>query len=112
MEHQSRYDPNASSDGSGQRRAHGRARVAISCELKIGTRAWHRAKLADLTPSGFQVATFDAPARGTPFYIRFAGLQMQHAEVCWGKDGMVGCRFLSELSSYVFEHIVGTVSAN
>lgn len=89
-------------------RNNGRARVDIDCDIRIGNRAWRRAQLADLTPDGFQVTILDMPPRGTPLFIRFAGIQLLQAEVCWAKVDTAGCRFLTPISPYVFDHIVAT----
>lgn len=93
-------------EGDVNRRDNGRAQIDLECEIRIGTRAWRKARLADLTPSGFQVTIFDMPPRGTSVYVRFAGMQMLQAEVCWSKLETAGCRFASPLSSYVFDHII------
>lgn len=85
-----------------------RAQVDIDCQIRIANKAWRRASLADLTPEGFQITIFEMPARGTQVYIRFAGIQMLTAEVCWAKADTAGCRFLTPLSPYVFNHIVAT----
>ena len=94
--------------GGCNRRDSGRVKVAIACEVRVGTRAWRKTTIADLTPAGFQVTILEMPARGTPVYLRFAGIQMQHAEVCWSDLSTAGCRFVSPLSSYVFDHIVSS----
>ena len=90
------------------RRHDGRRHFDIECEIRVGSKAWRKKKLRDLTPEGFQVEFLDMPARGTPVYIRFAGMQMLQAEVCWGKIDTVGCRFITPISPYVFDHIVAT----
>lgn len=102
----------AAPDGGtdGEHRNNGRALVDIDCEIRIGSRAWRRARLADLTPDGFQVAIIDMPARGTPLYIRFAGIQMLQAEVCWARADTAGCRFATPISPYVFEHIIASAA--
>lgn len=89
-------------------RRHQRASVSIPCEVRVGTKAWRKAQIADLTPEGFQVTILDMPPRGTPLFVRFAGIQMLNAEVCWARADTAGCRFLTPLSAYVFDHIVST----
>lgn len=90
------------------RRHDGRRHVDIDCDIRVGTKAWRRKKLRDLTPEGFQVELLDMPARGTPVYIRFAGMEMLQAEICWSNFDTAGCRFLSPISAYVFDHVVAT----
>lgn len=91
-----------------QRCDNGRAQIDLECEIRVGTRAWRKTRLADLTPGGFQVTILDMPPRGTPVYVRFGGIQMLQAEVCWSKLDTAGCRFITPISSYVFEHIIAT----
>ena len=91
-----------------ERRQDGRASVDIDCEIRVGNRAWRKARIKDLTPEGFQVEILDMPPKGTPVAIRFAGMQMLQAETRWGKVDVAGCRFKTPLSPYVFEHVVAT----
>ncbi len=92
------------------RRDSGRVQVDIDCEIRVGTRAWRKTRIADLTPGGFQVTIIDMPARGTSVYVRFAGIQMQQAEVCWADRDTAGCKFVTPLSLYVFDHIVASAT--
>ena len=93
-------------DDVGQRTEGERARVDLECEIRVGKRAWRKARIADLTPGGFQVTILDMPPRGTPVFIRIPGLQMLHAEVCWTKVDTAGCKFGTGLSEYVYSHIL------
>lgn len=94
-----------------ERRKKTRPQVEMGCEIKVGTRAWRQTEIADLTPGGFQVKILEMPPRGTPVSIRFGGLQMLQAEVCWTKLDTAGCQFVSPLSDYVYEHIL-SIAAN
>lgn len=87
-----------------------RTKVNLHCEVRVGSRAWRKAKIADLTVDGFQVEIFDMPPRGAQVYLRFANLQMLQAEVCWSKADTAGCRFLNPLREYVFDHIVANAT--
>ena len=80
----------------------------MDCEIRVGSRAWYKTRIADLTPGGFQVTIIDMPARGTPIYLRFAGMQLLQADVCWSDRDVAGCKFAAPLSPYVFDHIIGT----
>ncbi|KLE34165.1 PilZ domain-containing protein [Aurantiacibacter luteus] len=90
----------------GHRREGDRAPVDFECEIRVGTRAWRKARLADLTPGGFQVRILDMPPRGTSIFIRIPGLQMLHAEVRWTRVETAGCEFDTPLSPYIYDHIV------
>lgn len=93
-------------DEAGQRTEGERVRVNLDCDIRVGTRAWRRATLADLTPGGFQVTILDMPPRGTPVYIRIPGLQMLQAEVRWTRVNTAGCKFSARLNDYVFAHVL------
>lgn len=96
------------SERASAERRHQRANVAINCEIRVGTKAWRKAQIADLTPEGFQVKIFDMPPRGTALFVRFAGIQMLNAEVCWARADTAGCRFITPISQYVFDHILAS----
>lgn len=89
-----------------QQRHHIRAELDQLCEIKIGMRNWHQARLRDLTPEGFRLSLTDMPAVGTLLKIRLPGIAMLDAEVCWARNFEAGCKFVSPLSPYVFEHLV------
>ena len=95
-----------SPDDSERQRRHERAEVDKVCEIKIGMRNWHQARLKDLTPEGFRLSLTDMPATGTALRIRLPGMNMLDAEVCWARNFEAGCKFASPLSPYVFEHFV------
>ncbi|GGD60193.1 PilZ domain-containing protein [Erythrobacter arachoides] len=98
-------------DEHGQRREGPRAEVDLDCEIRVGARAWRKAKLTDLTPGGFQVTILDMPPRGTPVFIRIPGLQLLHAEVRWTRVDTAGCEFDQPLGTYIYEHIVARAQA-
>jgi len=77
-----------------------------TCEIKIGLRNWHQARLMDLTPEGFRLSLTDMPRVGTVLKIRLPGMAMLEAEVCWSREFQAGCKFSAPLSPYVFEHLV------
>lgn len=91
---------------SEQQHRHARAGMDKLCDIKIGIRNWHQARLRDLTPAGFRLSLTDMPAVGTLLKIRLPGMAMLEAEVCWARNFEAGCKFVSPLSPYVFEHLV------
>ena len=93
------------------RRGKMRPQVDMACEIKVASHAWRKTAIADLTPGGFQVKILEMPPRGTPVSVRIAGLQMLQAEVCWTKLDTAGCRFLTPLSEYVYDHILAHARA-
>ncbi|MEO5707621.1 MAG: PilZ domain-containing protein [Alteraurantiacibacter sp.] len=93
-------------DKANQQRRHERAEIDKLCEIKIGVRNWHQARLRDLTPEGFRLSLTDMPKVGTVLKIRLPGMAMLDAEVCWARNFEAGCKFTNPLSTYVFEHLV------
>ena len=89
-----------------QPRKQERAAIDRQCEIKIGVRAWHVARLRDLTPEGFRLSLTDMPKVGTMLRIRLPGISIMEAEVCWARNFEAGCKFTQPLSPYVFEHFV------
>jgi hypothetical protein len=98
--------PSAGDDPGQQPRRHQRADMDKLCEIKIGQRNWHQARLRDLTPEGFRLSLTDMPAVGTLLKIRLPGMAMLDAEVCWARNFEAGCKFANPLSPYVFDHLV------
>ena len=91
-------------DAPHQRKAE-RAVMECLCDIKIGARAWHQARLRDLTPEGFRLSLTDNPAPGTRLLLRMPGMAMLEAEVRWSRNFEAGCQFSAPLSPYVFEHL-------
>ncbi|MCL6250150.1 PilZ domain-containing protein [Altererythrobacter sp. KTW20L] len=89
-----------------QQRRQPRATVNCTCDVRVGQRQWHQARLLDLTTEGFRLALTDTPAIGTVLRIRLPGISIMEAEVCWARNFEAGCRFIQPLSPYVFEHFV------
>ena len=89
-----------------QQRRQPRAEIYRQCEIKIGHRNWHLARLRDLTPEGFRLSLTDTPAVGTTLRIRLPGISIMEAEVCWARNFEAGCKFAQPLSPYVFEHFI------
>lgn len=94
-----------------ERRDNARPPVNLACEIRVGTKAWRKTQVGDLTPGGFQVKILDMPQRGTPVYIRMANLQMMQAEVCWTKVDTAGCKFELPLNEHVYNHILNFIRA-
>ncbi|PEQ11290.1 pilus assembly protein PilZ [Novosphingobium sp. PC22D] len=83
-----------------------RVGVALICEVRQGTRPWKRARLDDLSPAGFRIASLPDARPEVPLRVRIPGLQLLSAQIRWVRDGAVGCEFAEPLHVAVFEHIV------
>lgn len=92
--------------GSGER-----AEITLMCEVRQGMNAWRMARLADISPAGFQIALLPGAKRDVPLRIRIPGLAMLTAHIRWQRDNMVGCEFAEPLHVAVFEHIVRQAAA-
>lgn len=100
-----RERPEANDDLVGQGRER-RAPVTLDCEVRQGTRPWKRARLEEISPSGFRIGRFSDCSPQLPLRIRIPGLELLSATVRWQTDGVVGCEFVAPLHVAVFEHIV------
>lgn len=83
-----------------------RAGVSILCDVRQGTRPWKQARLEDLSPGGFRIASMPDARTELPLRIRIPGLQLLSARICWVRDGAIGCEFDDALHVAVFDHIV------
>jgi hypothetical protein len=102
MQHHDVPDLPESSDCT---RANGRSRLSIPCDVRQGTRAWQRANLQDLSPTGFRLSGLIQPSATLPLSIRLPGLQLLSARIRWHHGAIIGCEFASPLHVAVFEHI-------
>lgn len=83
-----------------------RAEIALVCEVRQGMNPWRFARLANISPAGFQIALLPGARRDAPLRIRIPGLAMLTAHIRWQRDNVVGCEFAEPLHVAVFEHIV------
>ena len=82
-----------------------RARVALMCEVRQGTRPWKLARLVDLSETGFRVAWLPEYDATKPLRIRIPGIEVLSAKICWQEGPQIGCQFENPLHVAVFEHI-------
>lgn len=91
--------------GENVRSGPNRAKLALLCEVRQGTRPWKLARLLDLSTTGFRLAWQPEYDEAKPIRIRIPGIQMLTARVCWHKGRQIGCEFNTPLHVAVFEHI-------
>lgn len=82
-----------------------RAKLALICEVRQGTRPWKLARLIDLSTTGFRLAWLPEYDQAKPVRIRIPGIEMLAARVCWHEGREIGCQFTAPLHVAVFEHI-------
>jgi hypothetical protein len=83
-----------------------RAEVTLLCEVRQGVQPWKKARLEDISQSGFRIAWLPEFRRDTPLRIRIPGLQVLTAHIRWQQGKAIGCEFAEPLHVAVFEHIV------
>jgi len=83
-----------------------RARLALLCEVRQGTRPWKLVRLSDLSETGFRLAWLPDYDLGAPVRIRIPGMEVLSAKICWQRGKQIGCEFASPLHVAVFENIV------
>jgi hypothetical protein len=80
-------------------------RVTIDAEMamrRLG-QANFTVRVADLSPDGCKVELIDRPGVDEPVLIRFKGLEVMPAEVCWVDGAWAGLRFEKRMHPAVFE---------
>lgn len=83
-----------------------RALLCLNCEVRQGTRAWQRAVLEDLSPTGFRISGLTHPDPAKLLSIRIPGMQLLSAKIRWNTGVVVGCEFTAPLHIAVFDHLV------
>ena len=89
-----------------------RASICLLAEVRQGSQPWRKARLEDLSQSGFRIAWLPNCRKDRPLRIRIKGLQLLTADVKWQDINAVGCAFEQPLHISVFEHIVREALAN
>ena len=83
-------------------------RVTIDAEVmmrRIGQNNY-RVRLYDLSPEGCRVELIERPREGEHMMLRFEGLEVLDAEVCWVNDFVAGLRFDRAFHPAVFDLMV------
>jgi hypothetical protein len=83
-------------------------RVSVDAEImmrRIGQNNY-RVRLFDLSPEGCKVELIERPSEGEHMMLRFEGLEVLDAEVCWVNDFIAGLRFDRAFHPAVFDLMV------
>ena len=83
-------------------------RTGISSEVRVRRigRASFNVKMFDLSPSGCRIEVVDRPLVGDQLLVKFDGLEVLNAEVCWVEEQAAGLRFERPLHPAVFDLLV------
>jgi hypothetical protein len=95
-----------------QHRARKSRRVALDAEVlmrRLG-RAKYRLRMFDISPEGCKVELVERPTIGEHLFIKFEGLEVLEAEVCWVEKSCAGLRFQNAIHPAVFDLILQRIS--
>jgi hypothetical protein len=88
-----------------ERRTGDRASINVTSEIHAANSSWEEAILEDLSCNGFRMMWKPRYPVDSEFSIRFPGLELLRARVCWHDDKRIGCEFTKPLSEIIFDHI-------
>ena len=95
-----------------QHRARKSRRVAFDAEVlmrRLG-RAKYRLRVFDVSPEGCKVELVERPKIGEHLFIKFIGLEVLEAEVCWVEKSCAGLRFQNAIHPAVFDLMLQRIS--
>ena len=84
------------------------ARVSTSALVKLRRRG-HQSltvKVFDLSPEGCKIEFFEKPSLDETVWVKFEGLEILEATVCWVEDRTAGVEFTRPMHVAVFDSIV------
>ena len=87
-------------------RAAERVPVAFAAALRQRGASGVSVQIADLSTTGFRVATHLKLEPGTDVWLRLPGIEPCHARAVWSRGHFVGCEFLRPLHPAVLQMIV------
>lgn len=83
-------------------------RVAVAADIslrRIG-RSTFRVNVSDLSPEGCKVLLVERPAKDERVLVKFDGLEVLEADVCWVEDFTAGLSFEKPMHPAVFELLI------
>ena len=83
-----------------------RVGVAADISLRRIGRSTFRVNVTDLSPEGCKVLLVERPAKGERVLVKFDGLEVLEADVCWVDDFTAGLRFDKPVHPAVFELLI------
>ena len=86
-----------------------RVEVSFGAALRQRGASGVSVQIADLSTTGFRVATHLELEPGTDVWLRLPGLEPCHARAVWSRGHYVGCEFLRPLHPAVLQMIVRKV---
>jgi hypothetical protein len=85
------------------------ARVPVKAMVKLRRRGHHNftVQVYDLSREGCKLEFLERPQLDETVWVKFEGLELLPATVCWIEGQSVGVEFKRPIHSAVFDHIVG-----
>jgi hypothetical protein len=83
-------------------------RVPVKAMVKLRRRGHHNftVKVYDLSREGCKLEFLERPELDETVWVKFEGLELLKATVCWLENQTVGVEFERPIHSAVFSHIV------
>ena len=82
-----------------------RVHIEVVADVKAGSGAWKRARLTDISVTGFKIAWFPNAKTGQTVMIRIPGVEALTAFIRRAAVEGIGCEFERPLSTYVLAHL-------
>jgi hypothetical protein len=82
-----------------------RSPVVLTCELRVGSGAWRRASLLDLSSDGLRLAWLPGCSVGGEIWVRLPGLEARQAAIRWCDREAIGCQFVRPLHAAVVDFL-------
>jgi len=83
-----------------------RANVSTEVKLRRIGQPNYSVKMFDLSPEGCRIEVIERPRVGEQLMIKFEGLEVLQAKVCWIEGFVVGLKFARPLHPAVFDLLV------
>jgi hypothetical protein len=84
------------------------ARVQIGAMVKLRRRGHHNftVQVFDLSREGCKLEFLERPQLDESVWVKFEGLEILEATVCWIEDRFVGVEFRRPIHGAVFDHLL------
>ncbi|HEX6660533.1 MAG TPA: PilZ domain-containing protein [Sphingomicrobium sp.] len=83
-------------------------RIALAADVRLRRvgRSTFRVNVTDLSPEGCKVLLVERPSKGERVLVKFDGLEVLEANVCWVEDFTAGLSFEKPMHPAVFELLI------
>jgi hypothetical protein len=100
------FKPESGSAKPHRPRKSSRRSLSAEARLRRPGGATYLIRVSDLSPEGCKVELIDRPAIGEHVFVKFEGLEVLEAEVCWIEGPLGGLRFETPIHPAVFDMLV------